>query len=96
MLQSLVELQGFIQSAEVTKVLSSTLALILPSSEEQFGQVVLEALAMRVPVLVSEVCGARYELVRNAVNGFVFEPNNPDGLAWFMSALSDNEDLWLK
>jgi glycosyltransferase involved in cell wall biosynthesis len=95
-LESLVTFTGFVQTAEVARCLHSTLALILPSVEEQFGQVILEALAMEVPVLVSEACGARDELVRTGVNGFVFEPDNPEGLAWFMSLLSTEERLWRK
>jgi L-malate glycosyltransferase len=93
-LESLVTFTGFIQTDEVSRILSSTLALILPSTEEQFGQVVLEAIAMGVPALVSEACGARDELVRNGVNGFVFEPTNSEGLAWFMSILSRDQNLW--
>jgi glycosyltransferase involved in cell wall biosynthesis len=95
-LESLVTFTGFIQTAEVSRILSSTLALILPSTEEQFGQVILEAIAMGLPVLVSEACGARDELVRTGVNGFVFEPDSPEGLAWFMSILARDQDLWMK
>ncbi len=96
LLDSLVTFTGFIQTAEVSRILSSTLALILPSTEEQFGQVILEAIAMGLPVLVSEACGARDELVRTGVNGFVFEPDNPEGLAWFMSILARDRNLWLR
>jgi L-malate glycosyltransferase len=87
---------GFIQTAEVSRILSSTLALILPSTEEQFGQVIPEAIAMGLPVLVSEACGVRDELVRTGVNGFVFEPDNPEGLAWFMSILERDQNLWMQ
>jgi len=93
-LESLVTFTGLIQTTEVSRILSSTLALILPSTEEQFGQVVLEAIAMGLPVLVSEACGARDELVRTGVNGFVFEPDNSEGLAWFMLKLASDQDLW--
>lgn len=95
-LEPLVTFTGFIQTAEVGRILSSTLALILPSTEEQFGQAVLEAVAMGIPALVSEACGARDELVRTGVNGFIFEPDNPEGLAFFMSMLSSNQGLWNK
>ena len=95
-LDQFVTFTGFIQTQEVSRVLSSTLALILPSTEEQFGQVVLEAMAIGLPVLVSEACGARDELVRTGVNGFVFEPDNPEGLAWFMSLLASDQKLWMK
>jgi glycosyltransferase involved in cell wall biosynthesis len=95
-LDPFVTFTGFIQTAEVSRILSSTLALILPSTEEQFGQVILEAITMGLPVFVSEACGARDELVRTGVNGFVFEPDNPEGLAWFMSLLARDQNLWLQ
>lgn len=87
---------GFIQTEEISKTLSKSLALILPSIEEQFGNVVIEAQALGLPVLLSEVCGAKDKLVRSAKNGFIFEPDNPEGLAWFMTLLSKDQELWKK
>jgi L-malate glycosyltransferase len=43
---------------------------------------------------VSDNCGARDMLVRNGVNGFVVEPDNPAGLAYFMGLLDRDEALW--
>lgn len=85
---------GFLQSNGVARVLATGFALILPSVEEQFGNVVIEAQAMGLPVLISEVAGARDALVRNWQNGFVFEPDNPEALARFMALLDDDEALW--
>lgn len=87
---------GFVQTEDIAKLLGSSIALILPSTEEQFGNVVIEAQAMGLPVLLSDVCGARDRLVRSAVNGFIFEPDNPNGLAWFMNTLVNDKNLWEK
>lgn len=89
-----VTFKGFVQTADVARILGSTLALIQPSVEEQFGIAVAEAVAMGLPVLVSENCGARDALVRTAVNGFVFEPDNVDGLAAVMKRIDSDPDLW--
>jgi glycosyltransferase involved in cell wall biosynthesis len=91
-----VEFRGFVQTAEVAATLATSLALILPSVEEQYGQVIAEAQAMGVPVLCSDNCGARDELVRTGVNGFVFEPDNAQGLAYFMECLSRDAALWTR
>lgn len=48
---------------------------ILPSISESWGLVVEEALYFGLPVMVSKNCGS-VELVKNGVNGFVFEPLN--------------------
>jgi len=89
-----VVFRGFVQSPEVARVLSSTLALILPSVEEQWGLVVNEALAMGVPILCSLNAGARDLLVRTAINGYIFEPDNPDGLARLLYRLGSDEAEW--
>jgi glycosyltransferase involved in cell wall biosynthesis len=85
---------GYLNEEEIARVLGSTLALILPSTEEQHGLVVNEALAMGVPVLLSDNCGARDLLVRSGVNGYVFEPDNAAGLANFMGVLDRDEAEW--
>ena len=91
-----VEFRGFVQTEEISNVLASSLLLILPSVEEQFGQVIAEAVALQVPVAVSENCGARDLLMRNFVNGFVFEPDNIAGLSEIMAMVSDDKELWLR
>lgn len=95
-LENKIIFTGFIQTQEISQKLGESLALILPSKEEQFGNVVIEAQALGLPVLLSDVCGARDKLVRTAVNGFVYEQDNPFGLAWFMSLLSQDQTLWEK
>jgi glycosyltransferase involved in cell wall biosynthesis len=90
----LVHFRGFLQTADISKAYGSSLGLLLPSIEEQFGNVVPEAMGMGLPVLVSDNCGARDLLVRTGVNGFVVEPDNPAGMAFFMQLLSQDEALW--
>jgi len=86
--------RGWLQDDAISQTLGQTLALLLPSVEEQFGNVVIEAQAMGLPVILSDNCGARDLLVRNGVNGFVIEPDNPRGMAYFMTLLSEDESLW--
>ena len=86
---------GFLNEVQVAELLKGALALMLPSSEEQWGLVVNEALALNLPVLVSTNVGARDTLVRQGVNGFVIEPSNVDGWTWCMTQLCRSEKLWL-
>jgi glycosyltransferase involved in cell wall biosynthesis len=85
---------GALQIDEVSKLLATTLALILPSIEEQFGNVVIEAQAMGVPVVISDACGAWEQFVHSGINGFVSEADNSVGFAYFMSILSEDEMVW--
>jgi glycosyltransferase involved in cell wall biosynthesis len=93
-LDTQVRFLGFVQTEEVAKVLGSTMALLLVSYEETFGQAVIEAQAMGCPVIVTENCGVRDEFVKSGVNGFVVEADNIEGMAHFMAALCQDEALW--
>jgi glycosyltransferase involved in cell wall biosynthesis len=92
----LIVWHGFIQTDGVMQLLKSTLALLLLSTEEQFGNVIIEAHALGVPCIVSTNPGARDQLIRTGVNGFVVEPDNTAGTAFFMRLLSEDLDLWSK
>lgn len=89
-----VTFTGFQQEEGVAKALATSLALLLPSTEEQWGLVVNEALAMSLPVLCSDNAGARDDLVRVGVNGYVVEPDNAEGLAQVMLRLANDETEW--
>lgn len=91
-----VHFRGYLQEEEIARVLASSLALILPSVEEQHGLVINEAIAMGVPVLASDNCGARDLLVRSGVNGYIFEPDNAAGLAHFMGLLDADAAEWTR
>ena len=89
-----VEITGFVDAPQVATHLASARALLLPSTEEQWGLVVNEALALDLPVAVSRAVGSHDTLVRHGVNGFVLVPD--DGAAWAeaMLALGGDEDRW--
>jgi 1,2-diacylglycerol 3-alpha-glucosyltransferase len=56
-------------------------ALVLPSTKETWGLVVNEAMAAGLPVLVSNRCGCAPDLVRDGINGFIFDPYDVQGMA---------------
>jgi glycosyltransferase involved in cell wall biosynthesis len=90
-----VVLHGFLNEVQIAQLFKDALALMLPSTEEQWGLVVNEALALSLPVLVSDNVGARDTLVRQGVNGFVIEASNVAGWVWSMMQLCRSEKLWL-
>lgn len=93
-LSEAIILHGFQQTDVIAKALASALSLVLLSTEEQFGFVIAEAQSAAVPVIISENCGARDELIRTGVNGFVVEPDNAVGTARFMRMLSEQQETW--
>ena len=93
-LDDAVEITGFVDAPQVAAHLASARALLLPSTEEQWGLVVNEALALDLPVAVSCAVGSHDTLVREGENGFVLAPD--DGAAWAeaMLALGGDDDRW--
>lgn len=89
-----VEFRGWQDEATIARTLAGAVALVLCSVEEQFGIAVIEALAVGVPVIVTEPVGARDRFVRSGREGFVVEPDNPGGVAFFMNLLGQDEALW--
>lgn len=53
-----------------------------------------EALAMGVPTILSDQCGARDVLIRSGLNGHIVEPDNPEGLARHMLSVASDEAEW--
>lgn len=89
-----VEITGFLGARDVAAQLAGAQALLLPSTEEQWGLVVNEALAFGLPAIVSEAVGARDALVENLVNGFVVGTGSLAGWVEAMLALGHDEPLW--
>ncbi len=57
---------------DIPNVLADTDLLVLPSSQEGLPNVALEALAMKTPVIASDVC-ATNEAVKDGENGFLLK-----------------------
>ena len=93
-LDDAVEITGFVDASQVAVHLASARALLLPSTEEQWGLVVNEALALDLPVAVSLAVGAHDTLVEPGVNGFVLAPDDSEAWAEAMIALGGDEERW--
>jgi glycosyltransferase involved in cell wall biosynthesis len=63
-LSSILEYKGSLQADEVQSVLAQIDLLLLPSKDEPFPMVILEALAVGTPVLVMPSCGFAKKLKR--------------------------------
>ena len=93
-LDDAVEITGFVDAPQVAAHLANARALLLPSTEEQWGLVVNEALALDLPVAVSRAVGSHDTLVREGQNGFVLAPDDAEAWAEAMVALGGDEERW--
>ena len=83
-----VHFPGFVQYPELPVYYGLATVFIHPSTVEQWGLVVNEAMASRLPVLVSERCGCAPDLVEDGVNGYTFDPYDVEGMAEVMARVS--------
>ena len=64
----------------IDELIGASDLLLLPSQNESFGLVALEAMACEVPVVVSKV-GGLPEVVTDGREGFLVDPKDIDGMA---------------
>ena len=83
-LQRRVRITGWISSAQVREEILGARALVLPSFAEGLPVVIMEAMALRRPVLTTYVAGIP-ELVRPGENGWLFPAGAVDELAEAMA-----------
>lgn len=82
---------GPLSRPQVEALLTRASVLVLPSYSENFGNVVLEAMAAGCPVVVTEAVGAA-EIVRESRAGIVI-PGEPASLCAAVRQLIDDSDL---
>ena len=79
-----VHLPGFVQYEELPVYYGLADAFIMPSTTEQWGLVVNEAMASGLPVIVSDRCGCSMDLVAQGKNGYTYSPHDTDALSALM------------
>jgi glycosyltransferase involved in cell wall biosynthesis len=87
-----VSFLGWLPWEEVMKEMQDAALLVMPSWEEGFGLVFLEAMQVRLPVVGGEVGGTR-ELISDGVDGFLVAPGDHRVLADRIGRLLDNAAL---
>ncbi len=69
---------GYLQGLELASAFASADAFVFPSRTETLGLVLLEAMAAGCPVVAAR-SGGIPDIVTDGVNGYLFEPNDPQG-----------------
>lgn len=83
-----VTLTGQLKREEIIEILSESHSLILPSSYETFGVVLIEALAMGIPIIATKSGGPEY--IVNDTNGILIPPDDPDAITNAMNRMIEN------
>lgn len=85
-----IEFIGF--QEDVRPWLLASQALVLPSYREGFPNSVLEAAAMGIPAVATDINGSN-EIIRHGVNGLLLPPRDEDALFEAMKTMVQNEGL---
>lgn len=85
-----VRLLGF--RSDALALIRAADVLVLPSSVEGFGLVILEAMALGKPVVVTDAGGPR-EVVANRETGMVVPPRDPQAMADALGKILSNFEL---
>jgi glycosyltransferase involved in cell wall biosynthesis len=76
---------------DIPEILAAIDMLVLPSLQESFGVVLIEAMAMEKPVVATNVGGPR-EIIEDNVSGLLIPPQDPSALSEaILSLLKDKE-----
>jgi glycosyltransferase involved in cell wall biosynthesis len=75
-----VHLTGWHNHEELPDILNASYTLVLPSVREQFGQVIVEAMACGVPAIAVDAFGPA-EIVDHGETGWLVEPDDVSSLA---------------
>lgn len=73
--------RGFVQPTDLPDILAEHGAFVLASRFDPWPLVIVESCAAGLPIVCSEACGTRVELVRFCWNGCTFATDDPDSLA---------------
>jgi glycosyltransferase involved in cell wall biosynthesis len=86
-----VRFEGYVEGARKQLLLERAAFLVLPSLSENFGNVVIEAMAAGTPVVVSPEVGAAHAV--QAARAGLVAPAEPRALALALATLARDERL---
>lgn len=73
-----IKYRGFKQGKALINEYKNADVFVLPTREDCFGLVLLEALCMLKPIVTSKYADGAYDIVVNKKNGIIVDPYNPE------------------
>ncbi|NTS42557.1 glycosyltransferase family 4 protein [Flavisolibacter sp. BT320] len=88
-----VEFLGPVSQMDLPYYYSISHSAILPSFSESWGLVINEAMAAGLPILISDKCNCKSDLLIEGVNGFSFDPYSEDSILHSLNRVRMRDDL---
>jgi len=71
-----VSFWGFLEGDDLRKKYAESTVFVLPTREDCYGLVVLEAMCASLPIVCSKYADGVYDLIDDGKNGFIIDPYN--------------------
>ena len=94
-LESQIKFVGSLPQVDLLRTLKTFDILLLSSVEEGIANVVLEAMAMGVPVISTD-CGGMAEVIKHKETGWLVPVRNPNAIADAIIELSETTERQLQ
>lgn len=85
--------KGFVEGEELRKLYQESDAFIIPTREDCFGLVILEAMCASLPVISSKYADGAFDLIEEGQNGYIVDPEDTDSFAACITRLFEEDDL---
>ena len=76
-----VEFKGFVEGEELRELYKNSDVFIIPTREDCFGLVILEAMCASLPVISSKYADGARDLIVEGENGYIIDPEDTDNFA---------------
>ncbi len=88
-----LEFKGFAEGEALRALYASADAFILPTREDCYGLVLLEAMCASLPVIASKYADGAKDLIEEGANGLIVDPDHTEELAAAINGLMNESDL---
>jgi glycosyltransferase involved in cell wall biosynthesis len=90
-----VKMLGFCNSEKMIELYQTSDALVLPSFSDPNPISLIEGLAFKLPLLISNRCGNHIEGLRSGINGYSFDPYSRKDIQFTYELFLKKREIWL-
>lgn len=97
-LQERVTFRGFLEGDALKKCYEECDAFVIPTREDCYGLVILEAMCASLPVIASKYADGAFDIMENGIHGAVVNPYEKEELAAAIEDIFADEErlLWMQ
>ncbi len=86
---------GYLEGEELYQKYAEAEVFVLPTREDCFGMVLLEAMVMGLPIVSSKYADGAYDIVKEGINGYLADPEKPEEFAGALDRVIGHREFQL-